>query len=170
MHDALLQMASNASVVKASLTDFTFVPTIAAFLYISDAIPVASLGDVAVGHEGVTLQIACTESFVAAVGAVTVEWRLISVASEATLATEVATLGYNLHWSSGLTSAASYVRGRRSATVPLHPTRSFKPLLYLLGYFQDAGTPMDGLSAGAVSVRLCGTPETGAFTHFPNAI
>jgi hypothetical protein len=172
MHDSLLQMASNASVVKASLNDFTFVPTIAAYLYISDGIPIADLGGVAVGHEGVTLHITCTEDFAEAVGAVEVEWRLVSVASSdpAVLSLEIAGLTYNIHWSSGITAAATYVRGRRIATVPLSPTRSYKPFLYLLGYFKDAGSPMDGLTAGKISARLCGTPETGAFTHFPNAI
>jgi hypothetical protein len=170
MHDALLEISRNAPVDKSSLLDFTAVPTIAAYLYVSDAIPLASLGGVAVGHESVTLQLTCTDTFNAALGAVTVEWRLISVASEATLATEVAALAYNQHWSSGDTAGASYVKGRRMFTVPLAPTRSFKALLYLVGYLKDAGSPMDGLDGGAINARLCGTPETGASNPFPNAI
>lgn len=172
MNDALLEMADNVS-LPAVLQDFSNAvafPTIAALLYVSDAVPVADLGGVAVGHEGVTLQMSCTEDFIEAAGAVTVEWKLVSVASQASLALEVLVPSFNVHWQSGPTAASSYVRGRRMFTVPLPPTKSYKAQLVLLGYFTDAGSPMDGLSAGSINVRLCGTPDTAAQYPFPNAI
>lgn len=169
MHDALLEMARNV-LIPGAYVDFTFVPTIAAYLYVSDSIPVADLGGIGVGHEGITLQLSCTDDFIASAGDVTVQWKLVSVASQATLAAEVVALSYNTHWDSGPTAGAGYVRGRRMFTVPLSPTRSFKAQLVLLGYFTDAGSPMDGLTAGNITARLCGTPDTAAQNPFPNAI
>ena len=165
MHDALLEMARNASVEKSQTIDL-----IALRLYVSNGIYVADLGGVAVGHEGITLQLDCTTSFIPNGGDVTVEWLLISCASEASVLTEVATSTYNAHWRSGPTAGASYVTGKRMFTVPLSPSRSFKPYLVMIGTFVDAGTPLDGLGEGNVNIALNASPNTAPHTHFPNAI
>ncbi len=165
MHDALLELARGASMEKSALIDL-----VALLLYVSDGVYVADIGSTAVGSTSMTLHLDCTEGFAANVGAVTVEWLLISTASEASVLTEVALAQYNLHWRSGPTPASGYVAGRRMFTVPLPPTRSLKPYLCLIGTFTDAGVPLDGLSAGRVNIRIAASPDNARFDTFPNAI
>lgn len=165
MHDALLEMARNDSVQKADLTDL-----VVTLLYVSDGVYVANLGGVGIGDPRMTVHLDVTEDFVPNGGAVTVEWLLISTDNESTVLSEVVGSAYNLHWRSGPTAAAGYVRGRRMLTVPLPPTRSIKPYLCLVGTFTDAGTPLDGLGQGRINIRIAGSPDSAPLNPFPNAI
>lgn len=165
MHDALLELARHDSVQVADCVDL-----VVTLLYVSDGVYVADLGGVGIGDPRMTVHLDVTETFIPNGGDVTVEWLLISTASESTVVAEVIGSTYNVHWRSGPTAGASYVIGRRMFTVPLPPTRSLKPYLCVVGLFTDAGTPLDGLGEGRVNIRIAGSPDNAPINPFPNAI
>lgn len=169
MNDALLEFGRNVDLrgtafggVSLDLTAIT--PWPAAFVYLSDTIPIAPAGGVGAGTENMFLMLSVTEDFAETTPPCIVTWRLISVASDTTLAAEALAQSFNIHWSSGPTAGSQYLRGNRPFIVPMPPLRNYKAHLAILGTFNT------GLNAGKVHIRLTNDIDSGKINPFPNAI
>lgn len=164
MNDALLEFGRNVNLERGVLIDATLVPGIAAYVYLSNTIPIADPGGVGVGTENIFLHISVTEDFEETTPPCVVTWRLISVASDTTLVTEVLASSFNIHWSSGPTAGSQYLAGRRPFVVPLPPLRNYKSHLAIYATFDT------GLNAGEANIRLTNDIDSGKINPFPNAI
>lgn len=164
MNDALLEFGRNVNLERGSLIDATLVPGIAAYVYLSDTIPIAPPGGVAAGTENMYLVISVTEDFEETLPPCVVTWRLISVASDATLVAEALASSFNIHWSSGPTAGSQYLAGRRPFIVPLPPLRNYKAHLAVYATFDT------GLTFGRANIRLTNDIDSAKVNPFPNAI
>ncbi len=165
MNDALLEFGRNVDLNRNLLVDLTAVtPWPAAYVYLSDTIPIAPLGAVAAGTEKIYLHISVTEDFEESSPPCVVTWYLVSVASDSTFAAEALAQSYNVHWTSGPTAGSQYKAGKRPFVVPLPPLRNYKASLGVMGLFDT------GLTEGMVNIRLTNDIDNNSILPFPNAI
>lgn len=165
MNDALLEFGRNVDLNRNLLIDGTIsTPWPAAYVYLSNTIPIAPLGAVATGSEKMYLHISVTEDFEESVPPCFVTWYLVSVASDSTFLTEALAQSYNIHWCSGPSAATQYLATKRPFVVPLPPLRNYKASLGVMGLFDT------GLTEGMVNIRLTNDIDSNAILPFPNAI